>query len=296
MPKEFDFTTTSGVRLIGAILGDGCLDRLRRTYYANSNSRLIYGFIKDAKNVFGKDLKYSIRRKSKNSDVKIVSIYQTRYGKGLENIGLIPGRKVENNPHVPGFIFSLNKSKIAEFLSQIIDDEGTVNMHANYIRIKLCVVEGESQSNLICDIRTLLSKIGIECSVYQHGRYRHANGVWRKSWQIQINSFERLERLNEMLNLRHIKKRNKLNKLVGLKKLSMFPRKHVNEIYFSSMRSIQESKGYFTANDLVPLLGRKIGHIRNMLHKYNSKGFVIKTEDVKSDGNWFYPAKYNLAI
>jgi len=291
-PKlPFDFTTKSGVRIIAAILGDGSLSK-KSSIYSNTNLELIDGFIEDAKNVFG-SLELKVRPKEKGSNVLVVDIPNI-CSKVLENIGLPAGSKVENNPHIPRFIFNLGKEKIAEFISQIIDDEGSVSIASRHLKIGFCVIETEERSNLIYDLQKLLLKLNIESEIYQYEKYESSRGPARKKWQIEIHSFERLEKLHSMLNLRHKERLKQLEKLLKSKKLTCYPRKKCTEFYLSKMREIEEEKGFFTSVDLLKKINRSLGHTRNMIHKYWNKGLIQKIEKVSSDGTKFYPAKYRV--
>ena len=51
-------------------------------------------------------------------------------------------------------------------------------------------------------------------------------------------------------------------------------------------------EGDFTSQDLYKEIDRSLGHTRNMIHKYHSKGLIKKIINVSSDGTRFYPAKY----
>jgi intein/homing endonuclease len=291
--NDFNFTTKSGVRLIAALLGDGCLDKKFRIYYANTNRNLINGFINDAKIVFGDNLKYSVISKRDNPRVKIVYIPQ-KFGKIISQIGIVPGRKVINNPHIPSFIFNLNKEKILEFISQIIDDEGSISISSRHIRIKFAVSEDEEISNLIKDIKKLLSILNIDCSVYQIGKYYLKKGPGRKNWQIEIHSSIQLKKLYSSLNLRHKQKKQKFRTLINSFQVVCFPKKKCTKIYLSKMKTIEKEMGYFTSKDLIRITDRNLGHIQNTIHKYYSRGLIYKIQDVVSDGTRFYPARYRV--
>jgi len=289
-PKiPFDFTTKEGSRVVAAILGDGCLDKKYRLFYTNSNSKSINGFINEMKKIFG-DIEFDIRKKS-DSNVKIISLAPV-YGRVISKLGVIPGKKVVINPKIPKFIFKLNEEKIYSFLSQIIDDEGSASIPSRHIRIKFATIETEIQSNIVSDLERLFLKLGIETTIYQIGGYESSTGIDRKNWQIEIHSFEQLKKLLFNLRLRDNEKKQKLEKLVNSIHTFQYPNKKCTEIYLSKMRKIQETKSFFTSQDLYREIDRSLGHTQNMIHKYHSKGLVKKIINVSSDGTRFYPAKY----
>ena len=291
-PKlPFNFTTTSGVRIIAAILGDGSLSK--SPSYANKNKDLIRDFIKDCLLVFG-NINLKVRPKNKVSNVKVVDL-PCIFGKILKTVGLKLGSKVDNNPNIPSFIFNLEKEKIIEFLSQIIDDEGSVSLASRHIRIKFSTLVSKPISNLIDNIKELLLKIGIESVIYQLGEYDSKRGERRKNWQIEIHYFEQLQKIYKTFKLRNKERKNKINGLLQKHKLNQFPKKKTTEIFLSAMKKVQEEKGYFTTKDLIPKFDRSGGHIKNMVHKYESKKLIKKLEVVKSNGKTFFPAKYVIS-
>jgi intein/homing endonuclease len=287
----FDFRTSSGVRFIAAILGDGGIKKNQGLFYSNSNIDLINGFINDSKQIFG-EVEFTIRKKTKDSNVHIVSLPPI-CGKIVARLGLKPGSKVENNPSIPKFIFHLREKQIAEFISQIIDDEGSVSIASRHIKIGFCVIETEERSNLIDDVQKLLFNLGIESSVYQYEEYNSTRGPKRKKWQIEIHSSIRLNKLYSLLNLRHKNKKQKFKELLDSFKIICFPKKKCNEIYLSRMKVIEKKKSYFTPFDLSKETNRAIGTSRNLILKFRKLN-LIKCIQPYCAGNLHASGRYKV--
>lgn len=293
-PKiSFNFKTKAGARFIAALFGDGCLDKKYRVFYANSQDALINEFIKNSREVFG-EVGYDLRRKANSENVKIVSIPPI-CGKIVSLIGLSAGGKVRLNPNIPDFIFNLEEEKKIEFLSQIIDDEGSISLASRHLKIDFALEEIHKNSSLLDGIKKMLEEFGINSTIYQYGKYPSSRGENRKKWQLEIHSHYQLKRLYSLLNLKHKPKKQKLKQLIGSVKQLHFPTRDCTHIYLECMKQIEAKKGYFTSTDIKKYIHRKIGHIRNMLSKYLKTGLIYKVEKVRSDGRRFYPAKYKLS-
>jgi len=285
----FNFTTKSGVRIVAAMLGDGSLNKKAVAYY-NSQNEVIKGFIKDLQNVFG-NVEFRIHsQKKKNTIVKRVELPKF-CEKIFEKIGIPVGPKVSVNPRIPSFIFNLNKEKIAEFISQVIDDEGSISIASRHLRIKFAVSRHERISNLIEGVRSLLLKLGIESTIYEAGEYHSTRGPSRKSWSIEIYCLERLKRLHSLLNLRHKGREKKFKQLLNSIKINQFPKKKSTSIYIQLMKKIQVEKGYFTSFDLSEVTGRSIGTCRNVILKFKKLN-LIECVEQSFAGNSPKPAKY----
>lgn len=292
-PKlPFDFTTTSGVRIITALLGDGCLAKSYRVFYANMNKDLIAGFIDDIKNVFG-EIEFDLREKSDNKKVKIICL-PPLCGKIVSKTGLKKGRKVSINPTIPDFIFKLNEKFIWTFLSQVIDDEGSINLKSKYVKIKFALEKKYEKSSLLEGIKKLLSKLEIEAAIYQGDEYNSSRGENRKNWVLQINRSLQIKKMYHHLSLRHRDKNEKFHKLVNSYKLTTYPMKESTQIYLAKMKLIERERGYFTSNELSNHVNRKVGHVRNMIRKYFCDGVVQRIEESEHKEGKFCPAKYRV--
>jgi len=290
--KKINFNTKNGVRFIAALLGDGCLDKRLRIFYANSNPDLINGFIKDVKTIFGNNVIYHIREKSNNPKLKLVEL-PSRYGKIVVKIGLKGGSKIENNTRIPCYIFNLSKRKRIEFLSQIIDDEGIISFPSRHIAIHMAT-ENKNKPNLVLDIKELLKSVGIESSIYKEKEYTSLKGPNRKMWKIEIHSFKQLEEIYRNFSLRHKEKLQRLKILIDSKKQIQYPKKKFKEIITKSMKKIEVEKGYFTSKDLSSDINRSLGHSRNVTRKFFKQGLIKKVKSYKS-GNIHSFAKYKVS-
>jgi len=228
----------------------------------NTDTDLIKGFVKDSRTIFG-DVKISIRKKSDKQAVNIVSL-PLICGKILAGTGLRAGRKVSINQRIPDFIFKLDENKKWHFLSQIFDDEGTVNLKAKYIRIKIAIESRHKEFHLIKGLAELFNLLGIKTAIY----YRN-------------------------FKLRHKPKQKKFNQLLNSFKLEIFPRNEFQDIYLSKMTLIEKEKGFFTVSDISRVINRNKGHIRNVVHKFNSSG-LIECLEPYSSGNTHNFAKYRV--
>jgi len=287
----FDFTTITGARFIASILGDGTLSKDYEVYYSNSDTDLIKGFVKDSRIIFG-DVKINIRKKSDKQAVNIVSL-PLICGKILAGTGLSAGRKVSINQRIPDFIFKLDENKKWHFLSQIFDDEGTVNLKAKYIRIKLAIESRHKEFHLIKGLAELFNSLGIKTAIYNSGYYNSTRGPSRTQWSIQINGSLKLKEIYRNFKLRHKPKQKKFNQMLNSFKLEMFPRNEFQDIYLSKMTLIEKEKGFFTVSDISRVINRNKGHIRNVVHKFNSSG-LIECLEPYSSGNTHNFAKYRV--
>jgi len=291
-PKlPFDFRNPSGVKLISSILGDGGLSNKEDIIYSNTNPILIKDFIKDSKNVFGDIEFYICKSNKKNSIIEV--IYLPSFLRHVFYLlGFEKGKKVVNNPLIPSFIYKLSDKNIFNFISKMIDDEGSVNIKSKHISISSAVEDNHINSNILLGIKDLLLKLNIHSEIYIGNTYSSTRGRNRLNMKLEIHNYDQLKILFENLNIRSRNKSKKLKILLNSYSQMHYSMKRCKEIYLFKMEQIEKEKGFFTASDLSILLNRKVGHIRNMLLKYNKENIINKTEGVKSDGLTFYPARY----
>lgn len=284
-----DFTTTSGVRLIAALLGDGCVSQKYSMFYTNSNKDLVNGFCLDFRNTFG-EAEFVLR----DDGYMVVIECSKIFGRIVSKLGLIPGAKVENNVAIPEFIFSLDDTLRAAFLSQLFDDEGSVNLSAGHLKINFALVESHEKSELVYGFARLLESFGIFSSIYRQKGYTHINGVVRSRWQLQVHGGFQIKKIAGFFTLRHGSKRQKLNVLAESLNQNVYLKRNCQQIYFECMAKVIGEKGYFTSDDLVKPLNRKLGHVRNMLHKYLKKGLIVQRIPAKLTAKGSFPAQYTL--
>lgn len=291
-PKlPFNFATIEGVRIIAAIFGDGCLDKRLRVFYANSNKDLIDGFLNDVKSVFG-NVKYDKRQHFQHNHVDIITL-SPFIGKIVSLLGIKKGKKVENNFNIPNFIFDLNKQVIGEFLSQIIDDEGSINLKSRYLKIKFAVLSSKKVCNITDGVKTLIQSLGINCYLYNFEK-RSYSGKERTFWQIQVSSIVELQKLYSFLNLRHKEKDRRLNLLFNTVKQIHYPKNKCTNIYLSIMKNLQKNNGHFTSCDIAKVTKRHIGSCRNTLIRLKKQG-LIECFNPHDSGSHSY-ARYKVVV
>src|SRR3989344_649606 len=293
-PKfTFDFTSCQGVRIVAGILGDGGIPTNRTNpYYTNSDINLVNGFIEDMKFVFGnlKIMKNYIHKKNTTTTtLHFPSLIQKIFLK----IGLKKGKKIITNPSIPPFIFNLSKDRKYAFVSQFIDDEGSVNKIAKHISITAGTLKHYKHPNVLKDIQNILLSLKIDTSLYNTGNKPNFTGKDSFIWKIQINGQFQLKQLADNLNLRINKKRKDLKLLVESFKLRVFRRKEYLKTYLNLMKKIQEDKGYFTSLDISEGTGMAIGSCRKTLIRFKEKEFIICIKSPTS-GNFHEYGKYIL--
>ena len=283
-PKiPFNFNSEAGFRIVAGILGDGGIPANRpNPYYSNTNEDLIKSFIEDMKSVFG-DLKYSLRKEKeyrKYSEITILEFSSLIY-KIFLKIGLKAGKKIYTNPKIPNFVFNGNSKLSFAFISQVIDDEGSVNVKGKHIAITSTVKNIHPNSNLLVGIKELLLKEKVTSEIYEDNGPPPYIKEDRIRKRLQINGYLQLRGLDNSLNLRSKSKTKKLKILLKSYSQIQYPKNRCKEIYLSAMRKIQEEKGFFTVPDLTVSVNRDLGHVRNMIHKYHSLDLIKCIENYK---------------
>ncbi len=282
-PKlPFDFTSIEGTRVVAAILGDGGIPKRKTNpYYTNSSSRLIQGFIQDLHFVLGEVEKSLYIKKRKNGPITVLEL-PTVVCHALIALGLQPGKKVETNQGIPGFIMRLQNEKKLAFISQYLDDEGNVNIKAKHMRFTNA-----------CLIKTVLSGFGIETSMYAERDYKSSRGEMRTIWRLQVNGQDQLRYLHQNLIIRHKKKKERLVRLLTSYKLRVFRKKEVVPRYIHAMETIEAERGCFTTFDLAKETGMKLGSCRNTILKFRRLN-LIKCIHSFTSGNSHERGEYVL--
>ncbi|MBS3144435.1 hypothetical protein J4208_02515 [Candidatus Woesearchaeota archaeon] len=294
-PKfPLDFTTCAGVRVIAGILGDGGISIKLNPYYMNSDSNIFNGFMLDISSVLGNIPYFSEKRPRKNTLLTIVT-----FPRFLSSIflllGIKPGKKVETNPHIPLFIFSLQQEQKYALLSQFIDDEGTVNTASYHISISSACLEKYPESHLLKDIQHLLISLNLLSSIYPRNVYPSKRGEPRRNWRLQLGGQLQLKQLYANLSLRSQIKSNNLLQILNSYILTVFRRKDIDKTYFNFMQKIQQSKGYFTSIDLAKITGRDVGSCRNTIIKYRKRN-LIKCIKPYTSGDYHDYGQYVVTI
>ncbi|MEK6839789.1 MAG: LAGLIDADG family homing endonuclease, partial [Nanoarchaeota archaeon] len=176
--------------------------------------------------------------------------------------------------HIPEFIFTISDQHKYTFLSQFIDDEGTVNVAGKHVSLTSACLEKYGKSHLLEDIQRLLLPLDILCSIYPSKVYSSKRGEPRKTWKLQINGSIQLKKLYEYSNIRSQEKKERLYRLINSYSLTIFRRRDILETYINFMRKIQTIHGFFTSLDLANETGRAEGSCRNMIAKYQKLGIA----------------------
>ncbi len=274
-PKlPFDFTSSEGVRIIAGILGDGGIPTNRpNPYYTNSNEDLIGGYIKDMVYVFG-EIEFGRRNVKKMNTTTTILEFPSLVRKVFLSIGLIAGKKIENNPDIPKFIFSLDDHKKFSFISQFFDDEGSVNNISKHLSISSGCLKYHDGPNLLIGIKKLLFSLDIHSSIYPT-KGSSITGKNTRIYRLQIDGQFQIKLLAKKLDLRIPRKKEKLLLLSNSFKKRFFPRKRYLSIYIEFMKKIQESKGFFTSLDLSKESGMVVGSCRNALIRFREGGLIV---------------------
>lgn len=285
----FNFRNKSGVRLVASILGDGGLSNKKDIMYSNSNLVLIYQFIEDLNDIFGRIEPHLYKGKN------VMVVWPPAFLRTVFNLfGINIGKKVVNNPKIPSFIYGLSSDCIFDFISKMIDDEGSINIKSKSISIVSVTEENHTVSNILVGIKELLLKEGVHSEIYAEEPYFSTRGMNRIKRRLQINGYYQLKKLHANLNIKNKRKQKKFEILLNSYIQIQYPRKNCMTTYLSAMEKIQKEKGFFTVADLAPIVDRGSGHVRNMIHKYNSLN-VIKCIEPYNAGNIHTYAKYIIA-
>lgn len=293
-PKlPFDFTSRQGCRIVAGILGDGGIPTSRpNPYYTNSDKDLIRGFITDVEFVFG-DIEIGRRCIENESSLTTVLGFSSLVEKIFLRIGLLKGKKIETNPPIPSFIFNLPHDRKYAFISQFIDDEGSVNKVARHISIIACTLSYYDHPNVLKDVQKLLLDLGIEPSLYRSNKKSSISGENTVKYVIQINGQFQLKNLANNLNLRINRKKEDLDILIKSFRVRVFRKKECLKIYINLMKKVQDSKGYFTSLDISKETGMVVGSCRNTLIRFKEKGIIACIKPPTS-GNFHEYGRYVL--
>ncbi|HIG97668.1 MAG TPA: hypothetical protein HA230_04985 [Candidatus Aenigmarchaeota archaeon] len=185
-PKlPLNFVSESGVRVISSILHDGGITSSLNPHFTNKYYYFRKLFIKNIENVFG-----VIKNESSNPKKyecvtlpKILGIILV-YGMGLDL-----GRKVKTNPSIPDFIFNLSPILKWAFISQAIDEDGSIEERVKRIQIMHAVETFENDSkppNLILDTKKLIESLGVDVTEPYFQSSYQVNDSNRERWAIRI--------------------------------------------------------------------------------------------------------------
>ena len=185
-PKlPFNFTSEEGVRIVCSILHDGGINSELNPNFTNEYVYFRKFFLKNLKSVFGdiKNISSNPNRYECITLPKIIGIILV-YGLGLEY-----GKKVKTDPSIPEFIFNLPPVLKWSFISQAIDEDGSIETKAKRIQIMHAVETGENNSkppNLLTDTKKLIEDLNVDVTEpYLQSSY-YIDEIRRERWAIRI--------------------------------------------------------------------------------------------------------------
>ena len=190
-PKlPFNFKSENGVRLVSSILHDGGITSELNPHFTSSYLYFRKLFKDNVETVLGK-----LRNRSSNpknfecivfpKTVGIIFVY---------GIGLEFGKKVITNPKIPEFIFNLPSELKWCFISQAIDEDGTIEDKAKRIQIHHSIdtfYDNNSKSELIFDTKKLLKSLNVDSTEPTIlSQYINREGHECERWMLRIPTRE----------------------------------------------------------------------------------------------------------
>jgi hypothetical protein len=209
-------------RIIGHILGDGCIDKSFTVRYKNTKKELIKSFENDMMKVFGEGSKNDER--VGNSTYSKTDAFEIRFsnvcGKTLHNMfGQFAYRK--NEKYIPRKIFEYPDELKLCLLSAFIDDEGSVLQR----RIAIC----QEHFKLVEDLIVLLKSLKLSPSVRDKTCDKASFVYNNRYYSIEMYGCKDLQFLSKSLELRHPEKIKRLSEL-GRRYLKIKFKRRKNEL------------------------------------------------------------------
>lgn len=253
-PKlPFDFSGESGAIVISALLHDGGINSRLHPHYSNPLDINLRKKVHNAfVDVFGT---FDFLRANPNKNwqlyfPKITGIILV-YGLRMQY-----GRKVTNNPGVPGFIFDAPEKVRAAFLRQAFDDEACVYVKGRCISLKLASAS-EGPPQLLLDLQKMLKSLGVKShDVNFCERYVDKKGISATKWVIRIQHQDNLIRFLDIVGFDCKHKKVKLKKIVSSLKQSHFALAEKPQILLQTCKDVQIRRGYITSAELGHALNR----------------------------------------
>lgn len=191
------------MRILGHLLGDGGIhiienEKKFRAFYVNNERVLLESFECDVKELFG-DFKLYFRERIGHGDE--IWLPNTQ---GLIFYNLLEYGKNNHKKRVPAFIFDLDEDLICSLLQALYDDEGFLYPKKNMIVIS------QAKRDLVCDIKNLLTKVGIKTNPIRIHKSKNRTEMHYFS----ITHKNNILKFYEKINFKHPVKKEKLNILV----------------------------------------------------------------------------------
>lgn len=186
----FDFKNENGVRVISSILHDGGITSELNPHFTSSYLYFRRLFKYNIEMVLGK-------LKNKSSDPKSFECIMLPKIVGIifvYGIGLNSGKKVITNPKIPEYIFNLSPELKWCFISQAIDEDGTIENKARRIQIHHSIdtsCDRNSKSELIFDTKKLLKSLNVDSTEPTIlSKYINKEGHECERWMLRIPTRE----------------------------------------------------------------------------------------------------------
>jgi len=268
-PKlPFNFNCPEGVRVISSILFDGGIkNRSLTPTYWNTQEVLREKVVESFNKVFGE---IDSKRNKKNENVTFPKICGIILVNGMK---MIRGRKVENNPKIPEFIFKTSDVCKSAFLQQAFDDDGTISKDS--ITISLTKNESNEEHNLLCGIKKMLKELNIESHGPRKIKEYYVGYQKRITYILTITNRENIEKFKEKISFLHPRKKKRIKEILSKPlKERHFSWGTVNEEVMKIMRECQKKYGYFTRKMIAKKINRSFNRSQQLVAYFLEKGTI----------------------
>ncbi len=185
--------TVENSDLIGIMVGDGSLSKYgARSYYASitlnkEDDRAYFYYVKKKiDEIFGPDV-FKEKDDERNKAVELICS-RAEVHEALTHMGLKPGNKIENNPHLPPEILNSNDEQAQiDCLREMTDTDGSIALNKNYSKFGIHFDLGAP--NLAKDFQDLCTKLGIKSD---YSEYEKSND--KKGFGVHIQTREQTKK------------------------------------------------------------------------------------------------------
>ncbi|MBM3200333.1 hypothetical protein FJZ53_05325 [Candidatus Woesearchaeota archaeon] len=286
-PKlPINFNNKEGARIIASLYGDGGVcGNTNRPLYSNKQKVLIKTVLSCINNVIGK-VYYSSQSTRGCTDV----IFPPILGFIYEKVGYKAGNKIKTQNTIPPFVYHLQKDIILEFLSQLIDDEGTL-----YCKTRQVKHRGKKTRRLFYSIRLtfsnehnlgkvpaflesllrLLHKIDIYPNYKISDFYITKHKEKREKWTIHLSGREFYNNTT-LLNLISSSKKSRLKRILRLKKESHMSKQELHTKFLSAIKALEKKNEDINSSNLSKNLNLSLDRSRELLAESYKKKYLTK--------------------
>ena len=219
--------STAFARILGYLIGDGCIEKDRISFF-EQNEDVAFYYKSLAEKLFSTTVSYRFRQSKNYHQLRLTSRPLVRL---IKNI--FPEIKKARNTMVPDLIMRSKDDVVAHFLKGLFDAEGYIS------GMKLGL--GMNNDFLVRQTQMLLLRFGIICSVYE---YDNRANPYSKNirYSIQVSEKESLERFNRYVGFISEEKSLRLAKTIKNKSKTSYVRQIV--VPGAEIRKIIEDAGY----------------------------------------------------